>query len=190
MPHHNNLRCLVPNPKNTAQFGRRQHSLARSLAMFLIFLNFNAEIINVNFYCSLGEVPNLFESDEYEKVIQAVRPFAKEAGISEGNRDKIYEYFISRVRSKLHVVLCMSPIGDAFRRRCRMFPSLVNCCTIDWFLPWPTEALLSVAEDSFKNVVENPELGSKLSSICVTMHEVSYFTSLLKNFKTVSNKFS
>ena len=28
----------------------------------------------------------------------------------------------------------MSPVGDAFRSRCRMFPSLVNCCTIDWFI--------------------------------------------------------
>lgn len=26
-----------------------------------------------------------------------------------------------------------------------MFPSLVNCCTIDWFSEWPDEALRSVA---------------------------------------------
>ncbi len=26
-----------------------------------------------------------------------------------------------------------------------MFPSLVNCCTIDWFREWPMEALHSVA---------------------------------------------
>ena len=46
----------------------------------------------------------------------------------------------------------MSPVGDAFRSRCRMFPSLVNCCTIDWFTEWPQEALLSVAETFFENV--------------------------------------
>ena len=37
----------------------------------------------------------------------------------------------------MHVVLAFSPIGEAFRRRLRMFPSIVNCSTIDWFLPWP-----------------------------------------------------
>lgn len=45
----------------------------------------------------------------------------------------MYNYFIERVRQNLHVVLAMSPIGDAFRNRLRMFPSLINCCTIDWF---------------------------------------------------------
>ena len=54
--------------------------------------------------------------------------------------------FIQKAKSNLHVVLTMSPIGEDFKRRLRMFPSLVNCCTIDWFLPWPKEALKSVAE--------------------------------------------
>ena len=45
----------------------------------------------------------------------------------------MYNYFIERVRSNLHIVLAMSPIGDAFRNRLRQFPSLINCCTIDWF---------------------------------------------------------
>lgn len=49
------------------------------------------------------------------------------------------------------MVLAMSPIGDDFKRRLRMFPSLVNCCAIDWFLPWPEEALISVSEKFLKS---------------------------------------
>ena len=45
----------------------------------------------------------------------------------------MYNKFIERIRRHLHVVLAFSPIGDAFRSRLRMFPSLINCCTIDWF---------------------------------------------------------
>jgi hypothetical protein len=37
------------------------------------------------------------------------------------------------VRAYLHLVLCFSPADDTFRQRLRMFPSLVNCTTIDWF---------------------------------------------------------
>lgn len=63
----------------------------------------------------LGEVPGLFESEELEKAINTTRPDAKRAGVSEENRDGIYEFFINRTRKNLHLVLCMSPVGDAFR---------------------------------------------------------------------------
>jgi len=42
-------------------------------------------------------------------------------------------------------VVIFSPIGEIFRARLRMFPSLITCCTIDWFSEWPDEALQSVA---------------------------------------------
>ncbi len=36
------------------------------------------------------------------------------------------------------------------RARLRKFPSLVNCCTIDWFSEWPADALKSVASQFLK----------------------------------------
>ena len=52
---------------------------------------------------------------------------------TDGTPVSLFNFFIQRVRDQLHIVLAMSPIGDAFRNRLRKFPSLVNCCTIDWF---------------------------------------------------------
>jgi dynein heavy chain len=51
--------------------------------------------------------------------------------------------------------LCFSPVGDAFRNRARKFPALINCTVIDWFHPWPEEALLSVA-NKFLEEIEMP----------------------------------
>jgi dynein heavy chain, axonemal len=67
----------------------------------------------------------------------------------------------------------MSPIGDAFRRRCRLFPSLVNNSTIDWFDDWPKEALLSVAYNSLEKFSQagNLNLIDNLTNICNSMHE-------------------
>ena len=45
----------------------------------------------------------------------------------------LYNKFIDRVRLHLHIILAFSPIGDSFRNNLRMFPALINCCTIDWF---------------------------------------------------------
>ncbi|XP_047189968.1 dynein axonemal heavy chain 6 isoform X2 [Scophthalmus maximus] len=143
----------------------------------MVFLFTDTQIVveefleDVNNLLNSGEVPNLFEKDEMEQVLAATRPKAKEAGLSEENRDEVFQYFISRVREKLHVVLCMSPVGDAFRSRCRMFPSLVNCCTIDWFVQWPREALLSVSKAFFLNVdFGSEELKERFSAICVEIH--------------------
>ena len=77
--------------------------------------------------------------------------------------------FIQKAKTNLHLVLTMSPIGEDFKRRLRMFPSLVNCCAIDWFLPWPKEALQSVAE-YFLNQMELDEKEGVIS-ICVDMQE-------------------
>ena len=52
----------------------------------------------------------------------------------------------------MHLVVCMSPIGDAFRNRLRQYPSLINCTTIDWFLEWPREALLEVGNKFLMNL--------------------------------------
>uniref|UniRef100_A0A1X7UKU1 AAA+ ATPase domain-containing protein n=2 Tax=Amphimedon queenslandica TaxID=400682 RepID=A0A1X7UKU1_AMPQE len=126
---------------------------------------------DINNMLNSGEVPNLFAADEYEQILQMTRPKAKDAGISEQDRDGIFSYFINLVQNKLHIVLCMSPVGDAFRSRCRMFPSLVNCCTIDWFTEWPQEALLSVAETFFENVdLGDDAMKNKVSEMCVEIH--------------------
>ncbi|CAG9860518.1 unnamed protein product [Phyllotreta striolata] len=125
---------------------------------------------DINGLLNSGEVPNLYEAEEQQKAIIGCTNAAKEAGLDETNRDTVFNFFISRVRSKLHLVICMSPVGEAFRRRCRMFPSLVNCCTIDWFEKWPREALLSVAETELEDTVGRKN-AEKIALICVIMHE-------------------
>ncbi|XP_054557770.1 dynein axonemal heavy chain 6 isoform X2 [Talpa occidentalis] len=181
---------------------RKLYKLAGVEDKNMVFLFTDTQIVveefleDINNILNSGEVPNLFEKDELEQVLAATRPRAKEAGISEGNRDEVFQCFISRVRQKLHIVLCMSPVGETFRSRCRMFPSLVNCCTIDWFVQWPKEALLSVSKTFFSNVdIESEELKEKLSLMCVNVHlSVStmaerYYTELRRRYYTTPTSY-
>ncbi len=60
--------------------------------------------------------------------------------------EQLQQYLFARIRNRLHVILCLSPEHARFGERLRKFPALVGCCYIDWFLPWPQEALLAVAQ--------------------------------------------
>ena len=66
--------------------------------------------------------------------------------------DTLMAYFINKVRKNLHIALCFSPVGDDFRFRARQFPALINSTTIDWFMPWPRDALVGVAERFLANI--------------------------------------
>ena len=65
----------------------------------------------------------------------------------------------------------MSPVGDALRIRCRNFPSLINCCAIDWYMAWPETALVSVAERYLANLeLPSDEIRGALVLLCGTVH--------------------
>lgn len=55
----------------------------------------------------------------------------------------LYALFVNLCKENLHIVVAFSPIGDAFRNRLRQFPSLINCCTIDWFQVWQNIYIIS-----------------------------------------------
>jgi dynein heavy chain, axonemal len=117
---------------------------------------------DVNNVLNTGEIPSLFENDEVNKIVEELRPITTKMGIV-GTRNNIWQAFVSRVRDNLHIILCMSPVGDTLRIRCRNFPALINCCTIDWFDKWPRSALSSVANEFLSEV----ELGSKETNAMV-----------------------
>jgi dynein heavy chain len=43
----------------------------------------------------------------------------------------MFKMYLAAVRKNVHVVLAMSPMSEKFRANLMMFPSLVNCTTID-----------------------------------------------------------
>lgn len=91
---------------------------------------------DVNNLLNAGEVPNLFPNDEKAEICEKMRNIDRQKDRSlqtDGSPVALFNMFVERTKQQLHVVLAMSPIGDAFRNRLRKFPSLVNCCTIDWF---------------------------------------------------------
>eukprot|EP00954_Amorphochlora_amoebiformis_P028689 1392074-Amorphochlora_amoeboformis.AAC.1 len=144
---------------------------------------------DINNILNSGEVPGLFLPDELSAVLEEIRKDAEREG-RRLSQEALYNYFIERVRKNLHVLLCLSPVGSAFRNRCRMYPSLTNCCTINWFPPWPEDALTALAE----KYLDDPQLLdlkldrkilNVLPSIFCTIHvnATKFSTSMLNETK-------
>ncbi|GFN88549.1 dynein heavy chain 1, axonemal-like [Plakobranchus ocellatus] len=108
---------------------------------------------DVNNILNTGDVPNLYSMDDSENIFKEMKPLVVDQGL-QPTKTIMFSAYTKRVRSNLHTVITMSPLGEVFRARLRQFPALVNCCTIDWFSPWPADALRSVAL-KFLNEIED-----------------------------------
>jgi len=101
-------------------------------------------LVYLNDLLSSGEIADLFAAEDLDGIVNNVRPAVKSEGILD-SKDTCWKFFIDRVKKNLHMSLCFSPVGDGFRSRAKKFPAIINCTVIDWFHPWPQDALLSVA---------------------------------------------
>ena len=117
----------------------------------VVFLFTDAHVVEggflefINNMLTTGMVPALFEPDEKEALSATVRSEVKAAGIVESS-ENCWNFYVNRCRQNLHIILAMSPSGETLRVRCRNFPGMVSATVMDWFFPWPEDALRKVAE--------------------------------------------
>lgn len=138
---------------------------------------FESFLEDINNMLNSGEVPNIWKSDEKEPLLSGIRPINAKLKRPE-DPDTLYKTFVEGVQNNLHIILCMSPVGDALRVRCRKFPALVDCCTLDWFSAWPPAALVSVAQKillqdtSFPSAsnISHEQLIINLAEMCKVIH--------------------
>ena len=114
---------------------------------------------NINNFLSNGEIPGLLET-EYAMPMGSLQP----------SPDLTYDLFVENTKSNLHILFCTSPVGENLRMRMRKFPSLINCCILDWFMPWPLKALESCCKKTFNNLKYEEDIKTKLVKLVCEAH--------------------
>jgi dynein heavy chain len=115
------------------------------------FLLTDGQIVNerflifINDLLATGIIPDLFAVDEMDACINAMAPLCKAAGIVPDRKNSL-EMFYGQIKKNLHVVLAFSPVGDTMRNRALKFPAITGSTVIDWFQPWPVDALFDVGQ--------------------------------------------
>ena len=84
--------------------------------------------------------------------------------------DLTYDMFVENTKSNLHILFCTSPVGENLRMRMRKFPALINCCILDWLMPWPLKALESCCKKSFSTLQYEDEIKSTLVKLVCEAH--------------------
>ncbi|MCQ2817037.1 MAG: hypothetical protein MJ252_07210, partial [archaeon] len=108
----------------------------------------------VSSFLATGEISNLYgQKTEKNNVISNMRSCLAKISAALGELDEtgVWGKLIEVCKKNIHLSLCFSPSGDSFRDKFIKFPVLFNNCTIIWLLPWPEEALISVASEAAAN---------------------------------------
>ena len=133
---------------------------------------------DINNILNIGEVPTLYKPDDKDSLIADLKlKFAKNPAKRNLGSLSVWEEFLKGCRQNLHLVLCVSPIGDSLRLRMRNFPSLINCSSIIWYLPWSDDSLRTIAkhnlldkiDDQTKLLLQHKEL--EICNIFVKFHK-------------------
>eukprot|EP00049_Salpingoeca_infusionum_P026814 m.28080 g.28080 ORF g.28080 m.28080 type:complete len:4577 (+) comp9012_c0_seq1:144-13874(+) len=99
-----------------------------------------------------GEVPGLFEGDEYSALMTKCKEAAKRHNLHLDDNDELYKWFSRNVMDNLHIVFTMCPSEGGMQDRATTSPALFNRCVLDWFGDWPTSALFRVASEFTSDV--------------------------------------
>jgi dynein heavy chain 2 len=126
---HNDIKTVL----NTA--GIKGEHIIFFIEDFQIISESFLEIINS--LLSSGEVSGLYTNEELEPLLVPLREKMQEEGIYHN----VYDFFISRIRKYMHIVLCMDPSHNEFLYRCESNPALYTHCSIIWANEWKVDTL-------------------------------------------------
>lgn len=80
----------------------------------------------INALLASGEVPGLFDGEEYTALMSAVRDSAIRDGIILDTEEEVWRHFTSIVQRNLHVVFTVNPSGGDWKNRSTTSPALFN----------------------------------------------------------------
>lgn len=126
-------------------------------------IKYESFLIPINDMLNSGWISDLFSKEDFDAMVSNLRNEAKGNGVPD-NIESLLSYFYDRMKKSLKVILCFSPVGEAMRVRARKFPGIINSTSIDWFHPWPRDALIDVANKFLQETeLESEEIREKIA---------------------------
>jgi len=147
----------------------------------------------LNSLISAGEVPGLYSPEELEPLLAQL----KDEMSSQYEYKTTFEFFVSRIKKNLSIVMSLDYSHPKFVPNCASNPALYSKCNIIWCEGWTKEALVTVARNELADI--SAQVGKPfdqiISSILI-LHGSSQslgasplaFMNLIHSFKQIYNK--
>eukprot|EP00727_Mastigamoeba_balamuthi_P002571 m51a1_g12310 putative dynein heavy chain family protein (4480) ;mRNA; f:383974-398640 len=122
-----------------------------------------------------ANMPTLFGKEDRQAINQAMRALESRESLAHLPADTVELMFATRflanVRTNLHIVLSLSPYARTFRQRVRTYkPIVTSAASLDWYGPWPANALEVIAYSSLSGFNTNKIPIDSIVHAMVDMH--------------------
>ena len=122
----------------------------------------SAFLERMNALLASGEVPGLFEEEEFAGLMSECRQ-----NFEDEDDEELFRCFTRNVQRNLHVVFTMNPANAELNSRAATSPALFNRCVVDWFGSWSRSALAQVGSHFLAGVVTEAD-------VVVDIHESAH----------------
>ena len=110
----------------------------------------------LNSLISAGEIPGLYSPEELEPLLAQL----KDEMSSQYEYRTTFEFFVSRVKKNLSIVLSLDYTHPKFIQNCASNPALFSKCNIIWCEGWSKDSLLAVAKNELADL--SSEIGKQM----------------------------
>ncbi|KAI8824969.1 dynein heavy chain and region D6 of dynein motor-domain-containing protein [Fimicolochytrium jonesii] len=138
---------------------------------------------SLNSLLSGGEVPGLYAQDELDAVLGSLKNQHSE----EGYRGSLFEFFVTRIRRNLHVVLLMDSASPDFVQHCESNPAFYTRSQIGWVETWAPRSMFEFAKAGFERSDVLAKLADKEKLIKMIIQLFSEYKSKGINPRHFSN---
>lgn len=120
-----------------------------------------------------GEVPGIYNREEYESVIAQMAAKLTEIERQNSSPPLNYARFVWKCKRFLHIVFSVSPVGASFRSIVMQHPACVTCTSVIWMQEWPVQGLQEIANAFIKPIPDlTTAVQEKLVHSCIEIHKI------------------
>lgn len=141
----------------------------------------------LNSLLSSGEVPGLYTSEEIDPLLTNLADEMRQIG---GFRT-LYDFFVSRVKKNLRIVLSLDHSHPLYEINCANNPALYTKCSVVWMKQWSEDSLKLVSQIELQEQISELPDKQDIIKLAMQIHSnvpnavLRNFIDLLKTFRKI-----